>query len=83
MLKVTCINCSTEDSESLLIMLPENHKEFYLARLTNDGTKKWYLCPKCEGVFCRDKVLGIWQLSPGTYTEFVKRGIIEDRLQND
>jgi hypothetical protein len=75
-----CPFCYPE-REGSLVILPDTHQEFYLVEKTDDGTKKWFYCTNCKGVFCRDKVRQIWQLSAETYTEFVKRGFIKDQLQ--
>lgn len=74
-----CPFCYPE-KEGTLKILPDSNPEFYLVDLTNDGTKKWFVCSECEGVFCRDKVSQSWQLSAQTYTLFVEKGFIKDRL---
>lgn len=61
-------------------ILSVSHPEFQMASFTNDGTKKWFFCPKCQGVFCRDKITARWQYSPKTYDLLVSRGQIEDKL---
>ncbi len=79
MVKLNCPLCYP-DKENTMIVLPYGHKEYNLSVLTNDGTKKWFLCEECEGVYCLDKMKSKWQLSPATYTKFVELGLIEDRL---
>lgn len=68
------------DYEDTLILLPETHEEFIRCHLTEDGTRKWFLCQECGGVFCRDKITRKWQLSPLTYDKFMKRGLVKDQL---
>lgn len=69
------------DKENTLVILPESNVEFYLVSKTNDGTKKWYLCQNCDGVYCRDKLLKTWQISAETYTRFVDSGLMKDLLR--
>lgn len=73
---VECINCC-----GVMIPLPADHEEYIQSRLTYDGTRKWFLCTECGGVFCKDKVTGKWNLSPKTYTRFVEEGTVEDLLK--
>jgi hypothetical protein len=75
MSSLECINCGSN-----LELLSKDHKEYTLANLTYDGTRKWFLCSGCKGVFCRDKVTGRWGISPDTYARFLEEGVIEDIL---
>ena len=75
-----CPFCTPAYSGSL-VRLPDNHPEYNLSVISYDGTKNWYLCSECGGVFCRDKIMKKWQLSPDTYTQFIKKGLIEDKLE--
>lgn len=75
-LKVSCIYCDGD-----LNPLPESHQEYVQLYLTYDGTRRWFECENCEGVFAKDKVTGGWLLSPNTYSKFVEEGKIEDRLK--
>jgi len=68
------------DTEETLIILPTTHKEFISCSLTEDGTRKWFLCNQCGGVFCRDKLTRKWQLSPITYDKFVNKGLVKNQL---
>ena len=52
------------------------------ARQTEDGTRKWFKCDKCGGVFCLDKMTRSWKFSAETYTDLVERGLLKDRLAN-
>jgi hypothetical protein len=61
-------------------ILPSTHKEFYTLNLSYDGTRRWFLCTKCEGVFGKDKVMNTWSISPDTYVRFVEEGKIKDKL---
>lgn len=63
-------------------VLKVGDSEHNLAIKTMDGTKKWYKCNSCEGVFCRDKLKGEWQLSPNTYVKFVEKGWIKDLISS-
>lgn len=72
--------CPTCLDESNLEFLSPNHPEYQMANFINDGTKKWYFCNKCGGVYCKDKMTSAWQYSPKTYDSFVEKGIIEDKL---
>ena len=51
------------------------------ARKTNDGTKKWYRCVECNGIFCLDKMTRRWEFSAETYTELVQKGLLNDYLE--
>lgn len=66
--------------EDTLIPITEVNTEYYLSVLTKDGTKKWYTCTTCKGVFCRDKLLAIWQISPYTYDKLIESNSIKDIL---
>lgn len=79
MTKLDCPFCTPEVTGTL-VCLSTSHPEYQLSLMTSDGTKKWFLCECCEGVFIRDKMTAKWQMSPATYDQFVKDGIIEDRL---
>lgn len=76
---MNCPFCAPEIEDSLTA-LTKGNKEFYLFSATADGTRKWYQCSGCEGVFCKDKMSGNWLLSPGTYDLFVARGWMKDVL---
>ena len=75
MAELKCIYCDSD-----LVVLPNDHKEFRSASLTYDGTRKWFLCKSCTGVFIYDKLTRSWKLSPSTYTRFVEEGKIPDKL---
>jgi hypothetical protein len=77
-MKIECPICLQEE----LVPLGTNHQEYYLSVLTHDGTKKWYLCEGCNGIVCRDKMLGVWQVSPSTYDLLVSTGHLKDRLND-
>ncbi len=76
-----CPFCYPEVENSLSILDPTN-EEFYITMLTNDGTRKWFSCSNCNGVFCKDKLNGRWQLSPKTYDLFLKLGMIKNLLED-
>lgn len=76
---IDCPYCSPGVTQSLDI-LPTSNKEYQQTLLTMDGTKKWFYCNNCTGVYCFDKMRGIWQFSPDTYTKFLNEGKIIDRL---
>ena len=76
---VNCPYCYP-NLENTLTVITEKYKEYYFYSISMDGTKKWYVCSGCGGVFCYDKVSARWQMSPKTYTEFVKKGLIKDLL---
>lgn len=78
---ILCPICGLEDEQALLIPINKENPEYFSSLKTDDGTKKWYECIKCGGTFCRDKMKKIWQYSPATYTNFVKKGIIADKLE--
>lgn len=75
-----CPFCAPAYSGTLM-RLPESHPEYNLSVISYDGTKNWYLCTQCEGVYCRDKLLKRWQVSPATYSSFVERGLISDKFE--
>lgn len=76
-----CPNCGETDGGTLAL-LSTTSPEFSASQFS-DGTKKWFECSKCGGVFVRDKLLGKWALSPKTYDRFVKEGLIKDQLVGD
>lgn len=76
-----CPFCFPNVERSLTILSSTNN-EYYLAVKTMDGTKKWYVCSNCSGVFCRDKLRASWQLSPGTYLQFIEKGWIKDLINS-
>jgi hypothetical protein len=76
---ISSLSCPYCDGD--LEILPGTHPEFASTQLTYDGTRKWFLCTKCEGVFCFDKLTRSWKISPATYTKFVQEGKIPDRLE--
>lgn len=82
MIKLNCPLCFPDEEETMSV-LKSGNKEYHLAVLTNDGTKKWFHCEKCDGVYCLDKMKSKWQLSPATYTKFTESGLIEDRLTTE
>lgn len=71
------------DVEASLELLAEDHPEFVSVNLANDGTKKWFSCKQCGGVFCLDRLSKRWQLSPKTYDRFVRDGLIKNKLSDD
>lgn len=68
--------------EGGLELLPSSHPEFVQAQHTSDGTRKWFICKSCTGVWCYDKILKSWFMSPQTYTDFVEQGKIPDVLES-
>jgi len=78
MLKSACKYC-----EGDLDLLPTTHPEFAQTQLTFDGTRKWFVCTDCAGVWCYDKVQKTWLMSPQTYTDWVKQGKIPDLLETE
>jgi len=80
-MKLDCPFCCPEVEKSMSV-LEIGDQEYYLSVHTNDGTKKWYKCENCNGIFCRDKMKKIWQLSPKTYNNFLEKGWIKDLLNN-
>ena len=78
---IDCPFCSPVN-ENTLSRLPTDHAEYNLSVISYDGTKNWYICSVCKGVYCLDKMRGIWQLSPQTYTDFVKKKLIKDMLED-
>jgi hypothetical protein len=80
-MSLDCPFCSPVH-EKTLTRLTQSHPEYYISVVTYDGTKNWYLCSECKGVFCLDKMRGIWQLSPQTYTDFVQKKLIKDMLED-
>lgn len=78
-MKVDCPFCFPEVTASLTV-LQLGDEEYNLSVKTNDGTKKWYKCSHCEGTFCRDKLRGVWQLSPNTYIKFIEKGWVKDLI---
>lgn len=74
--KVDCLYCDND-----LDLLPDTHPEYKTLLSTSDGTRKWYICNKCAGVFCKDKQTGAWYVSPETYDRFISEGKIKDRLE--
>lgn len=68
------------NSEGTLNILTESHADYCAYSHAADGTKKWFICGECGGIFCYDRVMARWQMSPKTYTEFVKKGFIKDLL---
>lgn len=82
-MSIVCPICGIDDEDAKLNPIASSNAEYYLSLKTNDGTKKWYTCIKCKGTFCRDKIKGIWQYSPKTYTNLVNTGIIADKLENN
>lgn len=81
-MNIPCCYCG-ETKNGFLTVLSSDSPEFHLSLLTRDGTKKWYKCNSCKGVFCKDKLTGQWQLSPATYSTFVEKGYIKDQLLDD
>jgi len=75
--KLECLYCNGG-----LELLPKDHPEAGRARITYDGTRKWFLCPDCKAVNIKDKVTGEWLLSPDTYARFVEKGLIKDVLED-
>lgn len=76
--KLECIMQCEPDTEMSLVD-PEVYPP---ARQTNDGTLKWFICNKCNRVFCLDKVNRSWQFSPETYTDLVEEGLLKNKLEN-
>lgn len=79
MSNLKCPICPPE-LESNLNLLPKTHPEYYQSLQTNDGTRKWFFCEKCDCVFCRDKVTATWQYSPKTYDTLLEKKLINNRL---
>ena len=63
------------------LMRPLGVEEYPPAGKTNDGTKKWYKCDHCNGIFCLDKMSRRWQFSAETYTELVQKGLLDNYLE--
>jgi hypothetical protein len=74
--QVECLAC-----DGILEPLPPIHPEYNTARITYDGTRRWFLCPGCQAVCIKDKQTGGWYLSAKTYTRLVEAGTIKDRLE--
>jgi len=62
-------------------MVPLSIKEYAPAGKTDDGTKKWFKCGKCGGIYCLDKMTRTWQFAAETYTELVEKGLLNDYLE--
>jgi len=62
-------------------MRPLGATEYLPAGKTDDGTKKWFKCERCGGIFCLDKMKRRWQFSAETYTELVQKGLLNDYLK--
>lgn len=75
MFDLSCKYC-----EGNLEILPTDHPEYSQTQLTFDGTRKWFLCHDCKGVWCYDKVQKTWLMSPQTYTNWVNEGKIPNLL---
>lgn len=78
---MTEIECVMQCSEGAL-MDPLDGSTYIPAKKLNDGTKKWYRCRVCGGIFCLDKMSREWQFSAETYTELVEKGLIKDYLKD-
>jgi len=77
-MELKCPYCDND-----LDLLPSTHPEYKSTLLTYDGTRKWFVCNTCEGVWCLDKITKSWKISPETYTRFVEEGKIPDRLESE
>lgn len=67
-----------EPGAEMSIVDPVNYPQ---ALQTNDGTLKWFICKRCDRLFCLDKITRQWQFSPETYTDLVEEGLLEDKLE--
>jgi len=77
---IRCPYCPPDEEKALLERLAIGDEEYYDSLKTADGTRKWFKCPVCTGVYCRDKVKARWLYSPKTYDRFVKEGVIKNKL---
>lgn len=62
-------------------MAPLTPEEYPRARLTQDGTQKWYRCEVCGLVFGYDKIRKVKLLAPETYDILKDKGVIKDYLE--
>lgn len=74
------LECFVQCEEGAM-MVPLTPEDYPRARLTQDGTQKWYKCEACGLVFGYDKIRKVKLLAPETYDALKEKGIIKDYLE--